>query len=579
MSAKLSFLVKNPEILKALLGLVGKIGWKTLLTSLIQAKWRSYRNGDEFLRHLLPAIWLAWGEKEAVNDGDRSLTYGEYHRRVIVLANGFHEQGIKPGDSIACLLYNCVEWLEIMGACLVMGYKMPLLNWHLNPDELVSCVNLANAKMLIIDEDFSELVAKGNGEFESVEQLIMIRRNHSRSDSAVQLSQAESFDFLFHSRNKELPPGGFNFPQKTYSGGTTGTPKFIDTNDPDGKKEALFDGKGLDEQEKFELSLSLLKFLYELKLTRIADRETGAVRSLIPGPLYHPGVQLALLPFLFGGTVFPMRKFTAQAFLQKIQENRINFVFVAPTMLQRVLALDEAERVAFDLSSMETVLCGAAPCPAAVKRETNELFRQCGAGQNVFHEAYGSSETAVVSVLLPQDYETHDAAYGSVGIPRTSKCRVFNLEESRWCSANETGQIFIRTPHAFRVSYAGRAADSLRKDFHLIEGKYWYDDGLIGHIDEHGMLFITSRSKEMIISGGVNIFPNEIESVFMAHDFVLDAAVVSAPDKDLGEVPGLVVQTKEGSSITSDELMDYARENGLYGFKLPRHIRFMEKFP
>ena len=146
----------------------------------------------------------------------------------------------------------------------------------------------------------------------------------------------------------------------------------------------------------------------------LKDAQTGNARSLIPGPLYHAGVQVAVLPFLFGGTVVPMRKFSPEGFLKAIQDERINWTFVAPTMLERVLALPDDIKHRYRLSSMRTLICAAAPCPAHVKREVNQLFRRQGAPDDVFHEYYGASETGIITVLLPSDYQEDPERYRSV---------------------------------------------------------------------------------------------------------------------------------------------------------------------
>jgi long-chain acyl-CoA synthetase len=131
----------------------------------------------------------------------------------------------------------------------------------------------------------------------------------------------------------------------------------------------------------------------------------------------------------------------------------------------------------------------------------------------------------------------------------------------------------------FALQYVGLDEKTMRKSYIEIDGKLWYDDGLIGYLDEDDYLYLTSRVKEMIISGGVNIFPNEIEEVIKRHPKVLDVAVVRAPDQDLGEVPAAVIQLKEGEQATSAEIIEHCKQAGLYGFKLPKIVDFVEQLP
>jgi long-chain acyl-CoA synthetase len=286
-----------------------------------------------------------------------------------------------------------------------------------------------------------------------------------------------------------------------------------------------------------------------------------------------------VLPFFVGGTAVPMRKFTAEGFLKAIQDERINWTFVAPTMLERVVALPDEVKTKYNLASMRTIICAAAPCPPKVKQEINALFRRQGAKDDVFHEYYAASETGLVTILAPEDYQANPKRYDSVGKVRGCEVGIWDPDKQAWCPTGKEGKVIMRTPTVYGLEYAGVDEAAMRKNFLEIGGQLWYDDGLIGYLDEDGFLYLTSRVKEMIISGGVNLFPNEIEHAIKLNPKVADVAVVRAPDKDLGEVPAAVIQLKDGEHADAAEILAHCKEAGLYGFKLPKVIDFVDQLP
>jgi long-chain acyl-CoA synthetase len=181
-----------------------------------------------------------------------------------------------------------------------------------------------------------------------------------------------------------------------------------------------------------------------------------------------------------------------------------------------------------------------------------------------------------VTILSPEDYQENPERYKSVGKVRGCDCRIWNAENKRWSDVGQEGKVIMRTPTVYGLEYAGVSEEEMRKNFLEIDGQLWYDDGLIGYLDKDDFLYLTSRVKEMIICGGVNLFPNEIEHVIKQHKKVADVAVVRGPDADLGEVPFAVVQLKPGEVATEEEILEHCKQNGLYGFKLPRLVEFAE---
>ncbi|MBN2298236.1 MAG: AMP-binding protein, partial [Deltaproteobacteria bacterium] len=285
------------------------------------------------------------------------------------------------------------------------------------------------------------------------------------------------------------------------------------------------------------------------------------------------------VPFiLLGGTGIPMKKFDPVEFLRIIEDERINWVFVVPTMLEMILTLSDSIKTRYDLSSMKTLICAAAPATPELKRATNDFFKQQGCTKNVFTEFYGSSETAVTSVLLPGDYEENPKRYASVGKIRCACTKVYDKESKTWCEPYQDGNILTRSLTTISLNYVG-SSEKLDSVFSVIDGETWFDDGLKGHFDEDGFLYLTGREKEMIISGGVNIFPNEIEAAIKQHRTVFDVAVVRYPDKELGEVPAAVIQLKEGGIVKEDDIIRHCKDLAMTGYKIPKHIEFVKSLP
>lgn len=538
------------------------------------------RTGGRFLRNPGPAalrrspilnLWHGFGEREAIVDGSQRTSFADFVDQSLRLAGVLADQGLREGDSLAILAGNGTLWFQAMAATSLLGLRMPMINWHLSSAETAQCLSLANARALLVEGDFIKRVDKS---VRAQVDVLLVSGGGRRPRGAVDLDAAMT------SAPSDAPTGRFRYSPRLFSGGTTGTPKAIELDTAAVARRLLPGRRGLNPARLPGLLLKQVSLPGWLELGAIHDPQTQNIRSLIPGPLYHSGTQTAVLPFFLGATVVPMRKFDAEHFLHLIERERINWTFVAPTMLERVLALPEERRKRYDLSSMHTLLCGAAPCPAEVKRATNALFRECGNERDVFHEFYGSTEASVVSLLLPQDYRDHPHRYDSVGKVRCADCGILDDDTGEWAATGTDGKVMIRSPAVYALSYAGYSEQDMRRSFREIDGSLWYDDGVRGHLDADGFLYLTGRDKEMIITGGVNIFPNEIEDTLKRHPDVHDAAVVAGPDRDLGEVAHAFVQPAEGAAdIDGEALLAFCREQGLYGFKMPRGITVTADLP
>ena len=557
-------LIKQKDVREFSVKPFASLGYLNVAKSLLISSRESGYDKKALPRFLVQSLFKGLGNRKAVVTESGSLSFTELETRAVTLANGFYKRGVSENDRVAILLDNEQAWFETMLACMLTGVKMPMLSTHLNQVELTNCINACAPKVLV----FSRRLI---GDIKQIENMLTSVELYVCAEELMAAEPYTSLEALICSADYKLPPGGFGVAQMPFSGGSSGVPKFIQHKDDQSVVNRRM--KGVTKRDLLALKQRFFYGLTSLGLGGIK----GDIVSLVPGPLYHSGVQAAVAPLYLGGTVVVMKKFDAEQFLQTIEKERVNFTFVAPTMLERILKLPEKTRRKYNLSSMKVVVCAAAPCPDYVKVKINALFREQGAEVNVFTEYYGSSEALMISILRPKDYEEKPERYKSVGKAIVSETRIYNSQEKVWCVAGEIGQVLIRNPRIYQVK-AGNS-DDINASFIEIDGAYWYDDGCIGYLDEDDFLYLTSRSKEMIISGGVNIFPTEIENVIKLHEDVMDVAVIKVKDLDLGEVAGALIQIVDGKFIDELELIAFCKENGLYGFKLPKYITIIDKLP
>ena len=518
---------------------------------------------------LFVSLWDLFKDREAIVSGDRRFTFGEFKERVFRLANGLRGLGLKSRDRVAIMLYNSNEYAEAMVASWFIGCLTPLVNWHFRGEELVTMLNRRSPVALVVDEEFLERIHQIKDRVKSIKHYIVV--GGKIPEGMI------SYEDLIDSSSSEMPKGDFVMGVNPYTGGTTGIPKSIATYDA---LEYLLEGKGrVPHGATFKEFLKYV-IMFEAPHFYFGGAEFK-MKGLFPGPLYHG------TPLYFFGTAFlvlgcpfvMMKKYDPEEFLKLIEKEKISYVHCAPVHLQRILALPNEVKKKYDLSSMHTIVSAAAPCPVEVKEKINELFMQQGAKKPVFYEYYSAVEFMTpITILRPEDYLEKPKRIESVGKNhRGGDVKIFD-EKGKECPPNEVGLIHVRSIGTVSLRYPG-TEELLRESVRIIDGKEWYNDGLFGYLDEDDFLYLAGRQKEVIIVGGVNIFPNEIEMTILKHPRVLDVAVISVPDKDLGEIPAAIVQLKEGEEISKEELTEHCKKNGLYGFKIPKVIEFVEELP
>ncbi len=335
-----------------------------------------------------------------------------------------------------------------------------------------------------------------------------------------------------------------------YSSGTTGRPKGIKRPLP---------GLQVDDPEVNGTS----------KIERLLLGMDEHSVYLCPAPLYHSaGLQWSAGVHEMGATLVVEERFDAEEFLQIVERESVTHTQVVPTMLVRMLKLPEETRTRYDLSSLQCVLHAAAPCPIETKRQAIEWLGP------IVDEFYGATEGTGMTFIRSPEWLTHPGSVGTpiVGIPHVCD------EEGRELPPGEIGMLYFEKPEQ-PWTYHGDE-EKTRASRHPLHDN-WAALGDIGYLDEDGYLYLTDRASFMIISGGVNIYPAEIESCLVMHPKVLDVAVFGLPDPEMGEFVQAVVQLADGvdpSPATADELRAYLRDH-LAGYKLPRVIDFRDELP
>lgn len=492
-----------------------------------------------------PFGFWAWAQRyperlALVTPNEEKVNARDLLARVNQISNGLRAIGLKKGDTIAVLLGNGRPIIEMGLACGQIGIYLTQINYHLVAPEIAYILENSGAKIFVTEKDYAKAAQK------AVTELSIAK---DRIYSEGRIPGFRPYSDLFEGQSKTNPENRSIGPSMRYTSGTTGRPKGVRRPLPEGAPEV-----GLD--------------LWAKAFERYKWPQ-GRGMHLVMGPLYHSGPgELCVMALHFGETLVLMHKWTAQRTLELIEKYKINCAFMVPTMFNRLLLLSEDERKKYDLSSLEAILHGSAPCPVEAKQKMLDWWGP------VIHEFYGSTEGGMATHCRPQEAIQRPGTVGQILTPGAVK--IFD-EDGRSVPAKQSGLVYMKMARGSFEYYNDKkkTAESL-----IVDGTY-VASGDIGYLDEEGWLFLLDRKSDMIIPGGVNVYPAEIESVFQSHPKVKDIAVFGIPDDDMGEAIKAVVEPADGVEANDDlreELMAFAREN-LAKFKLPRSMDFTEALP
>ncbi|MBM3504028.1 MAG: acyl--CoA ligase [Alphaproteobacteria bacterium] len=464
--------------------------------------------------------------KVAIIDGERRLPYRALAERARRVAAGAHARVGGVRGHTAMMLPNCLELMEIIGGLATAGLPPATINHQSTARELAHICNNAGARLLFAHVDQEAVVREAT--LDTVEEIILVGGNYedwlSRAQPVDRSYGIEEWDtFALH-----------------YTSGTTGAPK----------------GALVPHRSRVHVMFGMAS---EYQCFGPEDRGL-AVCPLTTGG----GFTFGLAPIFFGGTLVVMPRFDAEQALRLIEAERITNINIVPTHADRFLRLGEAPFRRYDRRSLKVMVSGGAAFPIELKEKTIALF-----GPDVLHELYGSTEGGIFTNLRPADQRRKPNSVG----------QLFPMIEARYLDESgndvapgEAGDFFSRSPYHFNGYWKNPEATR-----ELFRGE-WITVGDVAYADEEGYVHIVGRRKDMIISGGANVYPAEIEQVLTAHPLVAEAAIVGVPDPQWGEAVRAFVALKPGAALTAEDLAQHCRRM-LSGYKVPKSFRFLDKLP
>jgi len=478
-------------------------------------------------RGMTASIWAARKpDMVAVRSVFGEKTFSQINasaNRVVRLLRG---HGVAAGDAIALLCGNRAEFVEVLAGALRGGYRITPVNWHLNAEEVEYIINDCEAKALFAETRYPAGLA---AHAPRVRVKVSIGE-----DAAGFLPYAQSLA-AFEASDIEDPILGAAM---LYTSGTTGRPKGV----------------------------------YRRNPMPILMPEPGAPDdvAMCAGPAYHAAplafdVRAAMAQ---GNPLVFLDRWDSEGFLAAVERHRVTRVHMVPIMFQRLLALPAEVRDRYDISSLRTVVHGAAPCPPEVKKAMINWFGP------VFTEYYAGSEGGAGLIVNSEEWLAKPGTVGRVPMPGAVK--ILDDEGGEITQANRSGMIYFKVSPVAPFEYfndPAKTAAAHRGDYFTL--------GDVGHLDEDGYLFLTGRTAECIISGGVNIYPQEIDNEIIKHPAVEDSCAIGVPNEEWGEAVKVVVTLRPGHAPSPElagEILAFARAR-LAGFKSPRSLEFADELP
>lgn len=464
-------------------------------------------------------------DRTAVIDDRGEITYRELDARVNALANAWIAAGLRTGDGVAIMTRNHRGFLEALFAAAKCGARIVLMNTGFSAPQVEEVATREGVDLFVYDEEFEPLLAS-----------LQTRLGRFRAWTDTREQDADTLESLIAGSHPTAPRKPAHAPRLVIlTSGTTGTPK----------------GAGRD----VPVSLSPVGG----PLSRVPFR-SGDV-SLISAPLFHAlGFTQGLLQVGLGATLVLERRFAPARTLSCLARHRVSTWVIVPVMLQRVLALDDGQWASLDLSALRIVYLSGSQLGTRLARHALDRLGP------VLYNLYGSTEIAFATIATPADLRAEPACVGRV--VRGAVVKVLGPDGSE-LPRGETGRIFVGHMIAFE-GYTGGG------DKERIGGLV--SSGDVGHFDAAGRLFIDGRDDEMIISGGENVFPSEVEDLLGRHPAVLEAAAVGVDDEQFGQRLSVFLVLRDGAELSEEDVRQYVREN-LARYKVPRAVTFLAELP
>jgi len=470
--------------------------------------------------------------------GEKTLTWAQLNSRAAQVAQGLRRAGVKSQDRVAFLDKNGIEHFEVFYGCAMLNAVSVDVNWRLAGPEVAYIVNDSEAEVFIVGQEFVPILDAIIKDLTKIKTVIVIGGHPSHNDYERWVSAQSAVDPKVATK-----PSDIAF--QLYSSGTTGRPKGVMlTND---------------------------NFFALLPAAREVWGMSENTVNLVAMPLFHiGGGGWATAGQFAGARSIIMRDVDPAAMLTLIEKQRITHGFVVPALLQFALIMPNIGTT--DFSSLELIAYGASPISEAVLEGSIKAFK-CP-----FMQVYGLTETTgVVTVLGPEDHDLSSANKGrlrSCGKPFTGiELRIVDSDTTKDVPVGDVGEIWIRSRQVMK-GYWNMPEETAKS---IVKGG-WFRSGDAGYFDKDGYVYIFDRVKDMIVSGGENVYPAEVENALMAHPAIADVAVIGVPDEKWGEVPMALVVRKPDTTVTEQEIISFARER-LAGFKTPKTVGWIDALP
>ena len=464
------------------------------------------------------------------------VTYAQLEDRSSRFARALRARGVHAGDTIAILMENNRQYLEVAWAAQRSGLRYTAINSHLRPAEVQYVLDDCGALALVTSEAMAGVVAG-----------LDLARIPVRICAAGELAGFERYDSVLAGAASGPLDGENEGREMLYSSGTTGRPKGV-------RKQLPGTAFGDPASAPAQIAQGMARLGFG----------AGAV-YLSPAPLYHSApLVYSMSLHRLGGTAVVMERFDPRQCLELIERYRVTHAQFVPTMFIRLLRLPRAERERYDLSSLRLVMHAAAPCPVAVKRQMLDWWGP------IICEYYAGTEDIGNTFITAQEWLAHP---GSVGRP-AMECHIVG-EDGQELPPGQPGVVYFAGGRPFEYHNDPAKTASISND------KGWRTLGDIGYLDDDGYLYLTDRQAHMIISGGVNIYPQEAENVLAGHPAVADVAVIGVPDEEMGEAVKAVVQLVDPAAAGAElaaGLLAFCRSE-LASYKCPRTVDFTGELP
>jgi len=480
---------------------------------------------------------MAAQEQIGVRCGTRFSTYPDLFGRALRATRGLHELGIGGGDRVALLLRNSLEFLEASIATVPLGASAVPVNWHWRADEIAHVLSDSGAKALVVHADMWPAIAP------SVPEGVALIVVPAVEDEVGNVPDGGLLWPDWLARNEPWAQAPETGPVSIiYTSGTTGRPKGV--------------VRAQATEAQREKTQAMLGEIFAL---------APGERTVIPAPMYHTAPNVyALAAAIRGMDMTIMKSFDAEEFLRIVAERRVTVVQMVPTMFVRLLALPEQVRSRYDLSSLRSIVHAAAPCPPDVKRAMIDWLGP------IVAEYYGGTETGPVVFCTSEEWLAHP---GTVGRPlERAVVKVLDADGNE-LPTGESGEVYMWLDVWPDFSYAGD-----EEGRRAVERNGLVSCGDVGYLDADGYLYLNDRRSDMVISGGVNIYPAEIEATLLSLPGIRDCAVFGIPDDEFGEALAAYVELDDGAQLTAEQVRTHVRSR-LAAYKTPRVVEFRDSLP